>query len=279
MNFKRLFFFFVIISLTMHQVFSKELNDSDCSVIMMLLDAKLDVENFEELEEKMDFMQEIQKKYEELKPSISEEAQLISRNLIVLEIESLKQVERIKKEEKQNRKSKKQEFYKNSENEKILMSCFEEYKNFLDTHEDLSSHFYFHYKEVEFATLPYLKTADQMKVLKDINEYYEKIEKMNPFFSENLLYLGMMFYMMPSIFGGNKTIAKEKLMLAIEKAACRYEKVSACTMLSQILFEEKEREAAVQYLDMAIAVSPENITLKLLKLQNEAGYSMFNPAK
>ncbi len=125
----------------------------------------------------------------------------------------------------------------------------------------------------------YFSTKEQLKILTNLFDDYKKIEEINPDYSENLGILGMMLYMIPGAFGGNKKDAETKLQKAITTATCDYEKVNALVMYSQVLFEEKQTSKAHEYITQALEISKNNKTILQIKEVNDAGYSIFQMEK
>lgn len=259
-------------------VWGAELEGKNLETLHMALDAKLYINNFSQLEDKLNYCQKIQDQIAESEDEVSEEVKFICNGIFLLERENAIFNEK-KKNTPSNKKKKNKSMEKNEAAEEKILDYFDQYKNFAATHENLSSHFYFHYKEMEFATVPYLSTGDQLKIFMHTFDDYKKIEEQNPFLSENLFMQGAMLYFMPAIAGGSKTKAIEKLDSAYTTALCDYEKSSALVMKSQILFESKKLEESKDLLNSALEIAPENTTIKLLIDANQAGYSMFELEK
>ncbi|MCQ2592445.1 MAG: hypothetical protein MJ188_06630 [Treponema sp.] len=262
-------------------LFGKELNGKDLQAVHWVLDAKYYVDNYEKSEEKLAFLTQKEMEFRENYGDVSEEALIICKSIFILAKETAKisafynldeSMGQANKKEKKDKAEKKE---RAAESEMVVMNCFKELKAFAENNSEMSACFNYHYKEVEFSTLPYLSTNEQLGILKNVIEDYRKIEEQNPKLSENLFMLGTVLYFVPKIAGGDKKEAKEKLILALENAGCLYEKNSALVMLSQIHFEDKEFDEAKKYLDEARKMNLKNKSVELIARANEAGYSMF----
>lgn len=262
----------ISLSLSAGTLWATELCGQDLKAVNLVLDSKLYINNFEKTEEKLNYLQEVENQIEMISSEISEEANLICKNILIVQ----KQTAIFNPQDLEVHQSKKNQKEENPELKKIAMDLYNSYKDFYETHEAVSSHFMFHYKEAEFNILPYLTTKQQIKVFKTLIDYYKDIEKQNPEYSENLSSLGMMLYFMPGIMGGSKKEGEEKLIKAYKTASCNYEKATAGMMVSQIMLERKNSEEAFIYLEEIQALAPENKMIKQIKDLNEKGYSMFS---
>lgn len=278
-NFRKLFCFSLIFLFVCVFAHSKELEGKDLEIFTTVVNSKLYVENFEELSDKLKYLDGIEKDLVNVESALSDEAKLICHGIIILQRETVKNNPGVGiSSEPQNKKKDKKD-PKAKETEKILMDLFNSYDEFAKAHENLSSVFYLRYKEAEFATLAYLSTSQQLKILKNILGDYQKIEEMNPNYSENLINLGMSLYFVPAILGGNKKDAEEKLRIAVRTAANDYEKVNANLILSQLLLEDKKTDESKKFFEAAWSIAPNSKTIKELKEMNDAGYSIFQADK
>lgn len=252
--------------------YGKELEGKNLQAVNTVINANLIADQYEELSDKLNYLASVEEQIAGLNDEISDEASLICRIGLELQKENAKNAELLKQAKKEKKKIKNT---KDPEKEAFIMGLFDEYKKFAESHNDLSSHFYFHYKETEFATMPYLSTGNQLKILKTISDDYKKIEEMNPDYGENLFTYGMVLCMMPKIAGGNKEVGLEKIKRACEVSATDYEKLSALTVYSQLLYEDKKKDEAREILERAQNIIPDNKTILQIMEMNEAGYSMF----
>lgn len=253
--------------------YSKELEGKSLQAVNFVLESNLGVSEYETLEEKLNYLDKTENQVEKYGDEISDEAKFICKSILRMQKETTKSEELLKQEKDQNNKAKKEE---NPETKALILGWFAEYQEFDKTHQDLSSHFYFHYKEAEFATLPYLSMGKQLDILKNIIGDYKKIEEMNPNYGENLFTYGMSLYMAPKIAGGNKKSGIEKIYKATQVSDTIYEKVSALLVYSQIMFEEKKFEESKKYLMEAETLSTAKIKYAEIREMNDAGYSIFD---
>lgn len=271
------FFTYLIISVFSLSIFAKELDGANLACVHKALNAKLIDGCYEKAEDKISFLKSELIEIE--KSNISEEARLISETLLKIEIESVKTAEemRLLKESENGKKSKKKVNQEelNPDAKTVIFDCYEKYVAYAEKHEDLSSYFYFHFNETKYATLPYLKKGEQMKAMTSMPDDYKKLEELNPNSAETLNMYGAVLYFMPAAFGGSKKLAEEKIKKAVEVSACDYEKANALVLYAQLLLEKKENDEALKLMDQALALSPENLSIKKMYDANNAGYTIF----
>lgn len=258
--------------------FAKELAGEDLKAVHKILDAKLFINDYESAEERMAYVLKVEKSINF--SALSDEAALICKNCLIMAKESAVDVKydlELLVEQSKNAKKEKEEKEEKIDEaaKKKAMDFFATYQNFAATHDNLSSHFWFHYKEAEFATVAYLPKTQQLKILGGLLDEYKRIEEINPNNSENLFMYGMILYMMPGILGGSKKNALAKIRKAIDTAACDYETATASMMLAQILLEDKKTDEAKVYIDKASKIDPKNKMLLMIKELNDKGYSFF----
>lgn len=257
--------------------FAKELDGKNLKAVNKILEANLQVSAYETLEEKLFFLEESENDLRAMGADISEEARLVCKSILETLKETVKAEDQLKQEQVQKKKNTKKE--KDPEAEAKAMAAFKEFQDFEQAHKDLSSHFYFHYTQAEFGTVPYLPFGKQMELLSKIVEDYKKIEEMNPNYGENLFFLGMSLYMAPKIAGGDKKAGLEKILKAAQVSETNYERFTSMLIYSQLMFEEKKFEEAKMYLALAAALSPDEKQLKEIQEMNEAGFSFFKASE
>lgn len=268
---KKILIIFLIFSLSFSFLFAKELDGNDLMVVNKVLNAQVYVSNFKDVEERLAYLADIEKLV--IENELSTEAKIICNSSLKMQKMTAQSTEEIDFINTDMTKPSKIE--KTPEAEAFAWDFYNEFKNFADLNEDLSSHFYFHYKAAEFMTLPFLPLNKQIKMLESVADEYKRIEELNPNYGENLLTYGSILYMLPKIVGGDKEAGLEKIKRASEVSLTEYEKVSALVIYSQILFEEKKVEESKTALERAFSFVPENKTLKQIQEVNEAGFSMF----
>ncbi|MCQ2573231.1 MAG: hypothetical protein MJ182_04995 [Treponema sp.] len=275
-NFKRFFCFFLFGSFCFIS-FAKELEGENLVLVHRALNAKLIETCYENVDEKISFLKSELGEIEKAK--VSSEAKLISEVLLKIEIETVKTSEALKvlRESEKGKKNRKKINQKdlNPDAESVIIGCFEKYKNFEANNKDLSSYFYFHYNETMYATVPYLKKNEQLKMMTGMLDDYKKLEEINPNLAETLNMYGAVLYFLPGAFGGNKKAGEEKIKKAIEVSACDYEKANALVLYGQLLVEKKEIDSAMNYVNQALEISPTNIYIQKIRDANKAGYSIF----
>lgn len=256
--------------------FAKELEGENLACVHRALNAKLQENCFEGAEEKLAFLRAELQAIEGAE--VSEEARLISESLLKIEIENVKSTEaaRLQEEKSKSKKSKKiSQEELNPDAKDIIFGCFEKYNAFKEGKENLSSYFYFHYNETMYSTLSYVSKKEQLKIVTGMLDDYKKLEEINPAFSETLNMYGAVLFFMPAAFGGNKKAGEEKILNAIKYSSCDYEKANSLVLYAQILFEKKEQEKSLEYMNKALEISPTNTTIKKIRDANKEGFSIF----
>lgn len=253
-------------------IFAKELEGKNLQAVNKALDAQLYVNNYEELSDQLAYLQKIEKQILAYGDTISDEAKLLCKNILIMQKETAKSADAAKK----NKDKKKKVDKEATEAAKAFsQSIYDEYKAFADSHSDLSCHFYLHYLEAQMATLAYLPKTKQLGAAKQAIEEFKKIDEKYPDYAESLYTYGMILYVMPKIAGGDKEAAMAKIKHAAEVPASNFEKAGALLLYSQILFKEKKPEEAKIYFNKAKALNPESKSFKEMQKMNDAGFSIF----
>lgn len=273
----RRFFIFTLVFIFCFNGSAKELEGIDVAAVHKALNAKLTENCFESADEKLNFLKS---EYEEIQSlEIGDEASLIATSLLKIEMETVKTSEALRlimeKEKGKKNKSKISQEELNPEAKEVILGCYEKYKDFAEKNENLSSYFYFHYNETLYATVPYLAKKEQLKIMTGMLDDYKKLEEINPDLAETLNMYGAVLWFLPGAFGGSKKSGEEKIQKAIKVAACDYEKANALVLYAQLLLENKESEKAAEFMNQALELSPENLTIKKIRDANNAGYSIF----
>lgn len=260
--------------------FTKELSGNDLKAVHKVLDSKLYINDYETADEKKAYLSRVEKSIDF--SSLSQEASLICKNSLKMAKDSATTtkydlsllVEAAESAKKKEKKDKIDEAAK-----KKALDFFGTYEKFAETHNDLSSYFWFHYKEAELGTLAYLPTTQQLKKMGGLLDEYKNLVEMNPNNSECLFMYGMILYMMPGVLGGSKKDGLAKIKKAVETAACDYETATASIMLSQILLDEGKTDESKYYMNKVLKIDPKNKMVLMIKELNDNGYSIFQMEK
>lgn len=272
---KRIIVFSLFVFLSAAGCFAKELSEKDLELVHRSLDLVLKAADYTKLNDKLLCLQNGAVKLQpEIDSKISEEAKLICNSIITCEEINEREADRQLKEGKK-KKNKNIE----SDDKTTIMNLYNEFLEFEQTHEDLSSHFYFHKREAINTAMLFMGTMEQLKYVSSLINDYKKIAEMNPDYSENLMYLGSVYYLAPAIFGGNKKLGEEMLFHALETAKCKSEKVYALMAYSQVLFDKGRKEEAKELMKQAEQAAPGNQIVGLFIRMNDAGYSIMNADK
>lgn len=270
---KNFFCFAFLFFIAVNSLFSKELEGKSLEAIQLVIESNIQIAELEELNEKLGVVDRLEEQIAEIGDEISDEAKLICKTKLMLLRETAKAEDLIKQEKEQKKKSSKRE--KDPEMEKMVTALIDEYRGFEESHSDLSSSFYFHYKQAEFAGLSFVSTSKQLEAVKNIVDDYRVIAEMNPENGEVLLTYGMALYMAPKILGGDKVVGLDTIYKASQVSGTKYEKISAYIAYSQLMFEDKKYDEARNALNEADKLVPGSKTYKEIIEMNDAGYSMF----
>lgn len=210
---------------------------------------------------------EYQKKFNNEKINISEEAKITINNFLITEAIS------ISMDDESVIKDKKQiDLYKT-----IVMEQYEKNLALSKNHTIKELNPYYTLSRISLTTdaMVFLPKTQLMKMMKQMKQDYIDLITEYPDFSMGLFTVGMMLYMMPAIAGGNKTNGRELVAKSVELASNEYEIFNSNLMFSQILLEEKkEKEAAISFYN-AERIIPNAKYVKLIKEVNNAGYTAF----
>lgn len=108
-----------------------------------------------------------------------------------------------------------------------------------------------------------------------VKGYYEKALEVNKKRASSYVCLGNWCFYAPVLFGGGKKKALKHFENALACAELGGEKYLAYISMSQINYENENKEAAKEYLEKAIALGLGRKDLDLIARCNEKGYSYF----
>ena len=108
-----------------------------------------------------------------------------------------------------------------------------------------------------------------------VKGFYEKAIQTNKKRSISYVCLGNWCFYAPVIFGGGKGKAKKLFEEALKCAEIPGEKYLAYIAMSQINFENNDKDSALEYLKKAVDLELGQKELKLISRCNEKGYSNF----
>lgn len=131
---------------------------------------------------------------------------------------------------------------------------------------------------LQFATL-----AQAIKSGLEVKTYYEQAINQDATMSFALLNLGMWYYYVPSIAGGDKEKTYQYLKKAVDSAKTLNEEYFSKIIYSQILFERENFQEAKKVLQEAKKICPNSIAIQTMEKLNNAGISWIeystNPKK
>lgn len=118
---------------------------------------------------------------------------------------------------------------------------------------------------LQFATL-----SEAIKSGLEVKTYYEQALVQDPKMSFALINLGMWYYYVPGIAGGDKQKTYDFVKQAVTDATNDSELYFAKIIYSQTLFDQKKYEESKLELEQAKKLCPESLNIKLMeKLNNQ----------
>lgn len=131
---------------------------------------------------------------------------------------------------------------------------------------------------LQFATL-----TQAIKSGLEVKTYYEQAINQDATMSFALVNLGMWYYYVPSIAGGDKEKTYQYLKKAVDSAKTLSEEYFSKIIYSQILFERENFQEAKKVLQEAKKICPNSIAIQTMEKLNNAGISWIeystNPKK
>ena len=108
-----------------------------------------------------------------------------------------------------------------------------------------------------------------------VKSFYEKSIEQDKSFSSGYVNLGNWLFYAPGIFGGGKDKALKNYKKGIKYAVNPGEQYLAFIAYSQINYENKKKDVALEYLEKARALNLGSKGIDLIQRCNEKGYSNF----
>lgn len=124
-----------------------------------------------------------------------------------------------------------------------------------------------------YMALEPLKTA--MTYGYGVRDMWIEALKLDPEFSYAQRNLAQWYYYCPGFLGGSKKKTRQLLNDAYRCAKTDSEKYEATILLSQIYYEDKDKEKCGEYLDKADAYAPNGAYIKFIRKINNEGESIF----
>lgn len=268
-----LIIFFVILSVFIYA----EPSSNEEKAINQFNDFRMELEQFSEpnliLEKISNYEQNLylQKEFQEF----SSETKLILENMIFLE--KVKNQVKLIENDKTAKKALKEKFsLQIDKTAKTILDLQNSNKipsKWLFTNQgDLISF------SLQFATL-----TQAIKSGLEVKTYYEQAINQDATMSFALVNLGMWYYYVPSIAGGDKEKTYQFAKKAVDSAKTLSEEYFSKIIYSQILFERENFQEAKKVLQEAKKISPNSIAIQTMEKLNNAGISWIeystNPKK
>lgn len=127
--------------------------------------------------------------------------------------------------------------------------------------------------------MSYNPVSGALKYGLKVKEYYEKCLSLNPKNSYCLTHYGQWFYWAPAVNGGSKKKAMSNFSLGLTYAKNNAEKFYAEIFMSQMYYDQKDKQSAKTHLDKAKTYCPASEYIKELENYNAEGYSLFTYSK
>lgn len=262
----------VLIFLSLFQItflFSLEFSEKENELLTKVMNFRTTTKNFDNKEEGIFAVTEFHNaiKNPEVQASLNEELKLTIDNMLTAELCGFYIEKDMTKE-------------KIEELRPVVMTLYEKNLEWKKNHsfESLNPYYIISVFDITNDAMAYLPKNQLSKVMKQSKQEYEMLAEQHPEFSLGLMNIGMFYYFMPGIIGGNKAKGRQYLADAVVYAVNDYEVFNTCIMFSQILYEEKKIEDAEKCFSRAEKLVPDSKYVKLIKDVNNAGYSFFDYA-
>ena len=117
--------------------------------------------------------------------------------------------------------------------------------------------------------------SDVLKYGLSLKDFYQNAVSQDEKMAYALMNLGQWYYWAPRLSGGSKKTALSYMEKALQAAKTPAETYYACIFLSQVLFEEGEKERCAKLLDQATEIAPQSTYLKAIRKMNREGDSLY----
>ncbi|MBR1640649.1 MAG: hypothetical protein IJ688_14840 [Treponema sp.] len=240
------------------------LSADNAQLVHRVLDARLKTRLCQSSEEAIDFMDSFRKSLEAegLFSSLDEETGLVIDNMIALE--------RYNYMYEKNLSS--------SDLKPFILSQYDKINAYKDSHEDkksdFSAWFILSSGDVINSSMQFLPQSTAIKQgLREKDEYDKVVEK-NPDLSFGLINAALWYYFAPAIGGGSKATAKNYFERAVKSASCDYEGFYSRIYLSQVYFDEGDKDSAEKLLDECDEILNGTKYVSFIRYLNQNDFSL-----
>lgn len=161
--------------------------------------------------------------------------------------------------------------------QKVLMAQIEKNEAYIAANEGNTSGWLYTITADCFSCyMSYNPISGALKYGLKLKKYYETCLKLDPDNSMNLTHLAQWYYWAPVVNGGSIKKAISYCQSGVEKAKTPADKFYAEILLSQILYENKDKTGAKSHLAKAKTYCPNSEYVKELEKINDSGYSLFS---
>lgn len=252
----------LVIAVSGFSMYSEDLTSAEVSAIQKVMDSRLKIRNYENIDDALKFLNEDQKNFEassEYK-ALGNEARLIVENMYILEKYSCMY----------------QKNMKSPELKPYILAQYDKINEYKDSNEgkDFSPYFILSSGDVINSSMQFIPQSLAIKQGLREKDEYDKLVNENPKLSFGFINRGLWYYFAPSIGGGSKSVGKTDFQKAVECAACDYEKFYSRIYLSQVYFDEGDKSKAASLLSECDNILPGNVYTSFIRKLNANNYSL-----
>lgn len=171
-----------------------------------------------------------------------------------------------------------EEDLKHPDLEPLITNQYRKIREYTGSHkqETYSEWFYETAADIVAQTLQFLSLSKIMSEGLTVKKYYDEALTINPNSAFALMNIAQWYYYAPGVSGGGKNKARRALEESVKNSVTVVEKFYTTAMLSQIYFDNGDKEKAAELLEQAEALCPGTAHLKKFRFINAKDCSYFS---
>ncbi|MCR4632147.1 MAG: hypothetical protein K5786_11010 [Treponema sp.] len=251
-----------IILFLISNIFIGHLFSEDLSLIHRVLDARLQTRLCSSSDEAISYMDSFRKTMEnEGKLTAgNDEDNLIIDNMIALERYNYMYEKDLN----------------GSDLKPFILSQYEKINAYKDSYQgsDFSPWFVLSSGDIINSSMQFLPQATAIKQGLREKDEYDKVIKDNPQLAFGFINAALWYYFAPAIGGGSKSLAKSYFEHALECSDCDYEAFYSRIYLSQVYFDEGNKDSAKKLIDECEKILPGTKYVSFIRYLNQNDFSL-----
>lgn len=162
--------------------------------------------------------------------------------------------------------------------EPLITAQYKEVKDWFKTHKEDTPNkwLYCTAGDILSCCMQFLPIGTAMSEGLTVKKYYEAALEQDPEMSFCLINIAQWYFYAPAISGGGKKKALNAFEKAVKNAKNPSELYHSQILLSQMLYENGQKEECLTVLDKAKSLFPESRPVERMKTINNAGYSWYD---